>query len=51
LNFDTAVKTTMISRHGSQINMLPEFGVIGFEHRGHVMLAKRRNGGRGSWLD
>jgi len=48
LNFDTTVKRMMISRHGSQKNALPEFGVIGLEHRGHVMPAKRRKRGCGS---
>jgi hypothetical protein len=31
----------MISRHGSQTNARPEVRVIGFEHRGHGMPAKR----------
>jgi len=41
LKFGTTVKTTMISRHGSQTNALPEVRVIGFEHRGHGMPEKR----------
>src|SRR5258707_5812122 len=48
LNFDTTVKRMMISRRGSKKKALPEFGVIGLEHRGHVMPAKRRKRGCGS---
>jgi hypothetical protein len=33
----------MISRQGSQKNALPEFWVIGFEHRGQVMPAKHHD--------
>jgi hypothetical protein len=36
----------MISRHGSQTNALPEVWVIGFEHRGQGMPAKRRSANR-----
>ncbi len=46
MKFGTTVKTKMVSRHGSQTNALPEVWVIGFEHRGHGMPAKRRSTNR-----